>query len=364
MDLKKYIGPEKERYLFRSDLIEAGKKQNPPVELSFLQEMGNRVLPSLMHMESWLAVPINELSENIKVELNSSIKSCEVYFQTLEQLTNATEANMFRNAINSSAERLVAIVNNLRNNWSIIPVVYKIKNDYADASKLILIMSSLNARLDGIDKKISDSTKQVNDTANAALGKIDGILQEAARYKEQTKEVFEKSQMYYQNQAMAAFGDAFHKEADDAQYRADRAGLWGILYVGVLGVLIVGFAVLELFDFFSCQDLTGFWRWLSIRIVPIAIVVWLIGHFYKERKSFLHVAVANRHRRNLCNAYIAVSEKLEKPEQEKYLMQILPQLSMLGKTGFITKEDVPDAPGEAAYKLLSDSISRSKDAKP
>jgi hypothetical protein len=195
---------------------------------------------------------------------------------------------------------------------------------------------------------------------NETMEILSKTVEEAAEYKEITKEIFEQSREYCQNQAIIAFGSAYNREAEDAQNYAKTAGIFVLIASGITFALI---SILIWLDISKVTDYADddmrFWLWLSLRIMPFAISIWVIGHYMKEKRNFMRIAEANRHKRNLCNAYLAAAGEMEKEERVEYLRRIIPDLSNPEKTGFITKEEeVSERHGNTMDGTLEDAIEK------
>jgi hypothetical protein len=193
-------------------------------------------------------------------------------------------------------------------------------------------------------EKTTTACDGVRKTVEDTKAELAGALKEAVEYKEKTKLQFEQSREHFQNQAMTAFGSAFREEAKVAAKKALLAGIksWvGLaIAIGTLGLFVVA----EAYKWIQYTETSEAIRWSVVRVSVLAVCVWFIGHYFRERKSFLHVAVANRHRANLCDAYVAFSLNMTEGERARYLEEIIPNLSVLGKTGFITREEIVEGP--------------------
>ena len=385
-ELEAYYGPDMESNLLRMDLVREASG-----ELAWLETLGRQVQPLIEHLDACLQVPGETLRREQGFEHWSTTLRSQVteYVGTIKNLKAASDAQKKRGVLEQHANEMKNCRKEMKA-WDHIVFVYMLKKDQKEVRRYLDLMASLNSLVTGFqqtllatraafEKGAAESLAEVrkeSQAASAQLGekankvlqavdtklqetskKFDSTLAEAAKYKEQTKAQYEASRDYYQQQAMTAFGAAFNEEANMAEKKAKAAKWWVIGFIGLFLVAIAVFLVIEVRGSgLATVDPKDLWRWSMLRISLVAFCAWFIGHFFRERKNFLHVAVANRHRRNLCNAYVAFAEKMSPEERTKYLEEIVPQLALLGKTGFISKEEVPDMPGGQALKTLVEVI--------
>jgi peptidyl-tRNA hydrolase len=292
-------------------------------------------------------------------------------------------------------ERLVPEMNGALNNlklWGHIGLVYKMEKDLKEATRYVEAVESLNTLVGGfqntliatrqdfkkgaaealeqvkkdsaaasesLGKKADEVLRSVNEKLKETSEKFNATVEEATTLKEKIKAIFEASLEYWHKQGLTAFGSAFGEEAKEAEKKARIAGLAVVILIEVLLFAIALFVRIEVNgEGLKAADAVGLWRWSMLRISCLAFFAWFIGHFFRERKNFLHVAVANRHRRNLCDAYVAFAEKMSPEERAKYLGEIIPNLATLGKTGFISKEEVPDMPWSPVMNAIAGAIKK------
>ena len=385
-EFEAYYGPEMERNLLRMDLV-----REAPEQLAWLATLGRQVQPLIQYLDAWLEVPRETLRreqgfEHWSTKLRNQVTE---YVGTIKNLKAASDAQKMRGDLEQHANEMKNCRNEIKA-WDHIVLVYILKKDLKEVRRYLELMASLNSLVTGFQDTLlatraefvrgaAESLEQVrteSQAASAQLGekanqvlqavdtklqetseKFNATLAEAAMYKEQTKEQYEASRDYYQQQAMTEFGAAFNKEANTAEEKAKAANRRVFVFIGILVVAITLFFFIEVGGWgLTTADPKDLWRWSMLRISLVAFFAWFIGHFFRERKNFLHVAVANRHRRNLCNAYVAFAEKMSPEERTKYLEEIVPQLAVLGKTGFISKEDVPDMPGGQVLKTCLEAL--------
>jgi hypothetical protein len=385
-EFEAYYGPEMERLLFRMDLV-----REAPEELAWLPTLGQQVKPLIEYLDAWLEVPRETLRHDQEFE-RSGIKlrnQVTQYVETIKGLKAASDAQKMRGAL----EHYASDMSNCRNamkHWDHIVLVYMVKKDQKEARRYLEHMASLDALVTGFqetllatraafEKGAAESLAQVRTESLAASAKLsekadhvldavdkklqetterfNATLAETAKLKEKTKQLYEESLDYRQQQAMTEFGRAFDKEANTAEEKVKAASWWVGVFVALLVLAIAAFVVIEVggWGLIKAEPM-DLWRWSMLRISLVAFFAWFIGHFFRERKNFLHVAVANRHRRNLCNAYVAFAEKMSPEERTKYLEEIVPQLAVLGKTGFISKEEVPDTPMGQMLKTCMEAV--------
>jgi len=385
-EFEAYFGPEMETNLLRMDLV-----REAPEELAWLPTLGRQVQLLIQYLDAWLEVPRETLRreqgfEHWSTKLRNQVTE---YVGTIKNLKAASDAQKMRGDLQQHANEMTNCRNEMKG-WDHIMLVYMLKKDLKEVRRYLELMSSLNSLVTGFqdallatrkafETEAAESLAQVrteSQAASAQLGEkanqvrqaVDTMLQEtserfnatlaeAAKLKEQTKEQYEKARDHFQNQAMSAFGDAFNKEANMAEKRAQTANRWVVGFIGLFLAAIALFLVIEVGGWgLTMADPKDLWRWSMLRISLVAFLGWFIGHSFRERKNFLHVAVANRHRGNLCNAYVAFAEKMSDHERAKYLEEIMPQLAVLGKTGFISKEEVPDTPGGQIFKTFAETF--------
>ena len=385
-EFEAYYGPEMEKLLLRMDLV-----RDAPEELAWLETLGREVQPLIEYLDAWSEVPSETLRreqgfDHWRSQLRNQVTN---YVSTIKNLKAASEAQKMRSDLQNNANAMKNCRKEMKT-WDHISLVYMLKKDLKEVHRYLELMASLNSLITGFqdtllatraefEKGAAESlarvrtesqaaSAQLGEKANQVLQAVDKKLQEttekfnatlaeAAMYKEQTKEQYEASRDYYQQQAMTEFGAAFNKEANTAEEKAKPANRRVFVFIGILVVAITLFFFIEVGGWgLTTADPKDLWRWSMLRISLVAFFAWFIGHFFRERKNFLHVAVANRHRRNLCNAYVAFAEKMSPEERTKYLEEIVPQLAVLGKTGFISKEDVPDMPGGQVLKTCLEAL--------
>lgn len=318
-------------------------------------------------------LPGNNLARGVKVPIVNAANSL---FGVLDAVKSPEEAQEKQKQIRNALEVLQQGRPGAQQ-WAYVPLIYRLEADLGRAHTFLDLMDSLSARLEGLDSRLTSvasvfaehsagAIQQVQQAAAAAResletaatqtgesverhlketsAKFEETLAQAGLYKEKAKEQFEEAAAYFQNEAMTAFGAAFHTEGILAQEKADNAGYKAFAAFVLLLAALGFFALADMQGWIDLPDTAQVLRWSLLRLSAVAFLAWFIGHYFRERKNFLHVAVANRHRRNLCNAYIAVSQKMTDVARDQYLSHILPELSVLGKTGFITKEEIPETP--------------------
>jgi hypothetical protein len=385
-DFEAYYGPEMERLLFRMDLV-----REAPEELAWLPTLGRQVKPLIEYSDAWLEVPTETLRNTDYLNSNAVNLRNQVttYVNTIKNLKNPSDAQNKRAELQTLANQMSTHSNALKR-WDHIYLVYKLNKDLREVSRYLELMASLNSHVTGLqdtllatrkvfEKGAEESLAKVTNESQAAsvqlrekadhvleavekklqetTEKFNATLAEAAKLKEKTKQLYEESLDYRQQQAMTEFGRAFDKEANMAEEKAKGANRRAYGFIGFLVLAITVFFFIEVEAWgLNTADPKDLWRWSMLRISLVAFCAWFIGHSFRERRNFLHVAVANRHRRNLCNAYVAFAEKMSPEERTKYLEEIVPQLAVLGKTGFISKEDVPDMPGGQALKTFLETV--------
>jgi len=350
----RFYGEEKSILLFRQDLFKDTKEPN----LEWLRN--ETVATSLQYLDTWSHVSTSELPEydTARAPLEQARGHAKSYVDVIRGITKIEDASRQKHNLEEQAGHLLQQCNRLRKN-EMSKVVYKLRNDLSEASKLLELVCALNKRIDDFHKEVSGTAETFKKTAFDAAIKFDETLKEAALYKERTKETFEKGADFFHNLGLTAFGKAFEQEAEGAEEKAGTAGQNAATYTKVLVAFIFGLIAMDVWGFTSSTaDALVYWKWFSIRVVGAAVLVWFIAHFLKEQRNFLHVAVANRHRQNLCNSYVAISEKMSPEERKRYLDEILPHISPLGKTGFITKEDIPEMPGTQIVKSIVETAGR------
>jgi hypothetical protein len=343
------------------------------------------------YLDAWLEVPRETLRrdqgfEHWGTQLRNQVTQ---YLEIIKNLKAGSDAQKMRGDLERHANEMKNCRKEMKA-WEHVVFVYMLMRDMKEVRRYLELMASLNSLVTGFqdtllatrkvfEKGAEESLAKVTNESHAAsallgekadyvLKAVDKLLQEtaekfnatlaeAAMYKEKTKKVYEDSRDYYQQQAMTAFGDAFNEEAKMAEKKVKAASWWVGAFIALLVLAIAGFVVIEVGGWgITTADPKDLWRWSMLRISVVAFFGWFIGHFFRERKNFLHVAVANRHRRNLCNAYVAFAEKMSPEERTKYLEEIVPQLAVLGKTGFITKEEVADTPGGQMFKTCVETF--------
>lgn len=383
-----YYGPEMETKLLRKN--EVGLT---PEYSTLLEQIGRPAAEQLKYIDRWESVPdtadaciqtantrgIQLLSTwlaDARAKADRFIKAAGVIGsqQMAPQL-----APQHKSQLHLDAQGLSQSCDTLRK-FGYVLAAYESGIKVEEARRFLDFLGEVNGKMDDLGKRLDDAATLLKDEtataiaateknatdATANLGakaqevsdKVSGLLEatnkqfdatlkSATEFCAQTKAQFEQSQEYVRNEAMDNFGRAFDNEAKMAEEKAGDAGAWAGRAIWVTIVAVVVFVIVELAELHwpPSEDKSGLAiQWAILRVSVLALCTWFIAHYFRERKNFLHVAVANRHRRNLCNAYIAVAQKMTPTERTQYLAQILPELSVLGKTGFISKEELPDTP--------------------
>lgn len=377
---QKWYGPDREK-LLRPDL-------NPPGSTSFpeLRTWAEELATALCYLDRWAVVP-PELPI-VQKSLSNANQRASQYLTTLQNAPSTKDLGNARESLRNILNVLKQDCERLQRDGYVL-VIYEVENNVRSATAFLRAVQGMDERLTELDNRLQDAavehekrakdfaarveikltetitsiegtqkqhaeatkalieqTKQeVTDCCRELREKAVVVLAEAERTNQQLRKTFEESKEFVKNEAMTAFGKAFDTEAKDAEVRAKKANWWAVGCTAVLVLLISGSVVLEAWHPVSTLTVYDAVRWIALRFAAIGILAWFVGYFFRERRNFLHVGVANRHRRNLCNAYIAIAEKMTPEERNKYLNEIVPHLSTLGKTGFIVKEDVPDVPG-------------------
>jgi len=335
-----------EQKLFRSDLLTNANDQQRQA-LSFLRN--EEFVQQLQYIDSWSDVPENW------APLNGQLAQVRSY---VDQYVNALDSSRTLADISQRRDSLVNMVGSMNQPYNTIK-----NNDYlrrlftlerllAEASHLPDTIARLDKRFDTLEKAVGATTTKFDADANKSLSTIEEIARGAKTAEEKTKHALEQAKTHFADQAMTGFAHAFADENDKAQKHADTAWSWAVKAVVIaVGVLFITMIL----DAFSSTDVIA-WKWVSIRVALTIFLGSLAAYFMRERRNFLHIAVANRHRRNLCNAYLAIAESMKEKERLAYLKAILPHLSALGKTGFIAKEEAVDMPTETIVKAVSNTI--------
>jgi hypothetical protein len=381
-EFEPYYGPEMEEKLLRMDLV-----RQDPEGLAWLKSLGESMKSEVEFADVLQTIPqeVFRREQYYPNHFGDFLHRVKMYLQEIAKLRTPSQAKSAESGLRMLASESHGYHNQAR--WADpIAHVYMLRRDLKEVSRYLELMQSLNSRFEGFDKsvnaakdsfekgaaasveEIKHETQKIVDSFEAALkesiGKLDSTLEEATKYKEKTKQQYEESLDYRQQHAMTKFGEAFDEEAKLAEQKATEANKWVFWLIGALGVVIASFVFIECAGWgLASGETREVWRWSLLRVSVVAFCAWFIGHSFRERRNFLHVAVANRHRRNICNAYVAFAEKMTPEERAKYLEVIIPTLSSLGKTGFITKEEVPDMPGGQLFKACLEGLKEAKKAK-
>lgn len=358
--------PKKDEFIFKKTKLESFDNDLKN-QLKWIETLGNKFANCLEYLETWEVVPKKVSNNNIGFkQLNDARSLADRYISILTHIDSFENTAQINNQQQDSKNVVGSLENNinqLKQSHESLREIYKNKERLDNAQKLIETLDSINKWGQNVDGKVKELHEEIIMIAEESKKTFDDTLKEAALYKEKCKEEYEKSEEYTKEIAMSKFGKAFQDEAEEAQSKAFWAGAFSI--ISILAILaVVFFAVIgELFGWYDI-GLAKILRensnengqaavisksmtfpiicWISSRVVIIGVLLGLVYHFFRERKNYLHVAISNRHRRNLCNAYISVAAKMEPKDREKYLEEILPQLAILGKTGFIGKENTED----------------------
>lgn len=360
---ERFYGPDKAKLLFRNDIL-----QSPP-------PFGEGVAKLLQELDDWRFVPsgVETAADRFLARARQTAAS---YTSTATSLKTEEEARQKAQLFGEWHNELNSFIQNLKAyRW--LALIYQHENAIQSAKTLAGTMLEINAYMSGIkadiasskteltaqvdkhakelDELITKSTKTLDDTAKNSQERFEAILKKAAERENEIEAIFKQSQAHFQNQAMTAFGAAFNQESVKAETRANWMGVIGALAT-IAALCLATYLTFHTQDNATASaDAAQLWRVLPCRVAMFAFLAWIIGHCFNERKSFLHVAVANRHRNNLCSAYIAGTKELDEKERHKYFLHIMPQISVLGKTGFITKETVPDMPGTPILKAAMET---------
>jgi len=251
--------------------------------------------------------------------------------------------------LNSSARQLTVAFDELRSKFNALrdntaQAYDQVKADY----------SALTQAADTDRRQAAEATKTL-------LSTFQNELKEAVRVgselNERLKKDFETTQELNRRKAMSEFGTQFRAEAKNSTVKTWIAtmltcvvGLLLYLFLDHTHGLVASGAASP-----GPIDATTMWN-LSYRIIVVGFLGWMFGHLLNERRNYSHLAAVNRHRANLCDAYIAVAPKMSEPERNQYLLTILPQLASVGSTGFIEKTNSPEMPAEALVKALVDKL--------
>lgn len=385
--LRAYLPPALERSNLWLDVI-----AKAPEQLQWLANRLKNAAPQLELADAALSLP-KDMADSASRALphfqqlwQSLAGSSKTLADRLDSIRSPDDAVAQQGPITQAFEQVEAAYEQANRFWFVF-LCHSMHQDIAEARKLLDLVTSLNTHLASTEEGFAsarktfaheaaeatkatqqaaaESSDSIRQAAQQVVSEVDkhlaetkekfaAALQEAAEYTEKTKQQYKEAKEHFQNQAMSAFGKAFDQEATTAEEKAAGAGKYALIAIILLVLVIATFVVLEICGVVQYSDSTQLWRWSLTRVSALAFLGWFIGHYFRERRNFLHVAVANRHRRNLCNAYIALAEKMPDDAREQYLAHILPELAVLGKTGFITREELSEGPSGALAQACLD----------
>lgn len=203
--------------------------------------------------------------------------------------------------------------------------------------------ADLKSHLDAINSVVVKCDAEVQ----RAVSEIKSSATVAAAEAAAAKKSSEDAASHIANAYLSSFSAAFNREG----WWATGKGWASFALAGVsLGVLLCGGYYLTLgegakIDLLQSNHIPEWLvvtKWLSFRVLGAALLSYVVVFLMRERRNYLHIAESNFHRKNSCNAYLAVQQKLTNEERLAYLKEVLPHIANLGKTGFIEKEEVPE----------------------
>ena len=350
---EKYYGPDMELNLFRSDW-------NPPEKRAASALVRPQMATCLRYLdEVWGTVPQDQAGAGIWTRvfgdtLNKARVHAVGYVTAIGSCNSASEFVGRQQEFERSRVQVEGCCEELRQ-LEFLATIYRNQEALQHAQGLLDVTGSFNARAQELIEALGVATKGFEDRAQKALDKIESIANGVKTTEEEAARTLELAKKHYADQALTAFAKAFETEAEYVTKLADAAQKSVWIVTALTGVSIFAFAIAEHFS-----KTENYWKWLSLRVVIVALAATLLAYFMRERRNFMHVAVSNRHRKNLCTAYLAIAESMRDEERLKYLGEILPHLSALGKTGFIVKEDVPELPHIKAAQLAAEVFAKAK----
>lgn len=306
---------EQETHLRRDDLI----RFNP--DFKWLQEENFiEAIRYVYFLKKIIPISFKEELEKFTSEWSRSVQE----YTEIVRPADSSRIQQLKNTIQEKQKAIISIKDKIYKDFNWIYLLYVYQPAIDELARFLEI-------------KIQDISK---------------IISEAKSGAEEAKSCAEEAKAALASEFITSFSKSFKGEAEKNRLKARNAG-W---YSFACSILLSG---LVLFTYFNQNELScGFsnppptpnffeWtKWISVRIFSAIILFSFLFYFLKERRNFLHIYTANSHRMNLCNAYLAIEKNMSKDEKTAFLNQLLPHICVLGKTGFISKEEVPLIPGE------------------
>ena len=256
------------------------------------------------------------------------------------------------------SSELRSVAQNMRRDWAWIPQVWKLKDTVGEAKAVLDTLNAVAASSKQLSESAEKSEEMIRGLVQAATGEFAKIAVSANNYMEQTKETARLAKESFASQGMTAFGNAFGLEAIESTRMAVRAEWGAAAVIGGLLLFLIGLLIAEVrWIRSSTWDATAIGLY-SLRAVVVALCVWFYARFHRNSAAWRHATLANRHRRNLCNAFVAVGEKATETERKELLSQILPHLAQLGRTGFLAKEDSGDSPLVQVASVIASALKK------
>jgi phage host-nuclease inhibitor protein Gam len=207
-----------------------------------------------------------------------------------------------------------------------------------------VVLGDAKKEIDASRTEVLHTIRTLNSDAAAALNTF---KQEAAAAAANATRSAEDAREALKRQGVTDFSAAFRKESGSTIWWARVADcVAGIVLLCLVGLL--GFLNKDPFKLFSVEVANPTWSHYvqasAARVVVIALGSWLFARALRNGTALRHAAASNRHKANLCDAFVKLSERLSPEEREKYLNSILPVLAELGSTGYLPRREGADMP--------------------
>lgn len=266
---------------------------------------------------------IEKFNSVVDRETNSQINQAITNIhQQLTQLTKKNEAQ-FVSEKQNFMEQIDSQINIIKKYWP----------NYAIAA---IEESGLLTNID-VKKEFETLTKNLKDSTNEALAKIETESQEIiSQAKKKAEEIESSVRKTAQKVSVKEAQDQFINAANN---NLANIKIWGGISIGLI-VIFIGFVI-----YILRVDLPSVWTWQviyysAIRAAIIGFIGTLMAFSLKILKSHLHMREHNLHRERIANSMAAFAESAtNKDQRDIILSKLIESVANFGNSGMIDRDE-------------------------